>query len=309
MTTKSTLVTALALTTALGLSACGAAGGSNPMEAPSSAAGTAAAGQIIVGSANFPESELLMNIYAGAIKAKGVQVSTKPNIGSRETYLPALKDGSINVVPEYTGVLATYFDKNAKAKAPDEVYEELKKALPAEYTVLEMSPAEDKDAVVVTKETAEKYKLKTIGDLAPVGDEIVLGGPPEWKTRESGVPGLKAVYGITFKEFKPLDTGGPLTVQALKNGQVQAANLFTTDPNVAANGFVPLEDPKSLFAAQNVVPLLAKSAATPQVTEALNAVSAKLDTPTLAALVKEVVTDKKDAADVANEFLTKNSLG
>ena len=160
-----------------------------------------AAGQIIVGSANFPESELLMNIYAGAIKAKGVQVSTKPNIGSRETYLPALKDGSINVVPEYTGVLATYFDKNAKAKAPDEVYEELEKALPAEYTVLEMSPAEDKDAVVVTRETATQHNLKAIGDLAPVAGDMVLGGPPEWKTRPTGVPGLDAIMGGGLPEF------------------------------------------------------------------------------------------------------------
>lgn len=310
MTKKTTLFTALALTTLLGASACGASGGGNPMQEPSSAAsGTAAAGQIIIGSANFPESELLMNIYAGALKAKGVQVSTKPNIGSRETYLPALKDGSINVVPEYTGVLAKYFDTNVKATAPDEVYAELQKVLPAEYTVLAKSEAEDKDSVAVTKETADKFKLKTIGDLAAVGDQIVLGGPPEWKTRDTGVPGLKAVYGIMFKEFKPLDVAGPLTVQALKNGQIQAANLFTTDPNVAANGFVALEDPKSLFAAQNVVPLLAKSAATPQVTDALDAVSAKLDTPTLAALVKEVVADKKDSVDVANEFLTKNSLG
>lgn len=311
MTKKTLLLSVACLTVALSASACGASGGGSPLDAPSAqgSTGTAAAGQIIVGSANFPESELIMNIYAGALEAKGLQVSTKPNIGSRETYLPALKDGSINVVPEYTGTLLQYFDKTAKSKASDAVYADLKKALPAEFSVLAKAPAEDKDSVVVTQQTAKKFDLKTIADLAPVGNQIVLGGPPEWKTRATGVPGFKATYGITFKAFKPLDTAGPLTVQALKNGQVQAANLFTTDPNVAANNFVVLQDPKSFFAAQNVVPLLAKSAVTPQVTAALDAVSAKLDTPTLAALVAQVVIDKKDASDVADKFLKKNFLG
>ena len=292
-----------------GIAACGSGDSNNPLSGPTGGGSTASSGQIIVGSANFPESELLMDIYAGALKAKGIAVSTKPNIGSRETYIPALQDGSIDLVPEYTGVLDQYFNKQAKATSSDEVYNELKAALPATLTILDKSSAEDKDAVVVTKETAAKYTLKTIADLAPVAKDLVLGGPPEWKTRESGVPGLKKVYGLTFKEFKPLDAGGPLTVQALKNGQVQAANLFTTDPNIPANGFVVLDDPKSFFASQNVVPLITKSKLNDTVTAALNAVSAKLDTPSLAALVKEVVIDKKDASAVAEEFLKQNSLG
>jgi osmoprotectant transport system substrate-binding protein len=123
------------------------------------------------------------------------------------------------------------------------------------------------------------------------------------------VPGLKKTYGLTFKEFKALDAGGPLTVQALKNGQIQAANLFTTDPNIPANGFIALQDPKSFFAAQNVVPLITKSKVNDTISAALNAVSAKLDTDTLAGLVKEVVIDKKDAEDVADAFLKKVSLG
>lgn len=314
MTRSRTALAALAAT-ALGgvtaLSACGGGGGDDPLAGAS--ATTAASGQIVVGSANFPESELLMDIYAGALEAKGMQVSTKPNIGSRETYIPGLKDGSINLVPEYTGVLAQYFARDAGKKVSgttsDEVYTELKSVLPQGMTVGAKSAAEDKDAVVVTKKTADTYKLKTIADLAPVAGQMVLGGPAEWKTRETGVPGLKSIYNLTFKEFKALDSGGPLTVQALKNGQVQAANLFTTDPNIAANGFVPLEDPKSMFAAQNVVPLMAASASTPQVTQALDAVSAKLTTEQLAAMVTQVVIDKKDAEDVADEFLQKNGLG
>ena len=300
-----TSVSALALA---GLAACGSSGGGSPLDQPTNAGSAAPSGAIVVGSANFPESELLMDIYAKALEAKGVQVSTKPNIGSRETYIPALQDGSIDLVPEYTGVLDQYFNKSAKATDSQGVYDELKAALPTGLQVLDKSAAEDKDAVVVTQDTATKYNLKTIADLGPVAKDLVLGGPPEWKTRESGVPGLKKVYGLTFKEFKPLDAGGPLTVQALKNGQVQAANLFTTDPNVPANGFVVLEDPKSFFAAQNVVPLITKAKVNDTVSSALNAVSAKLDTATLAGLVKQVVIDKKDAEDVATEFLQKAGL-
>jgi len=301
---------ALAVTAAaalFGVAACGS-GSSDPLAAGGSA-GKVSSGSIVVGSANFPESALLAEIYAGALSAKGVKVDKKLNIGSRETYIPALKDGSIDLIPEYTGVLDQYFNKNAKATTSDDVYAELKAAVPATLTVLNKSAAEDKDSVVVTQKTAAKYGLKSIGDLAPQAKNLTLGGPPEWKTRPTGVPGLKRVYNLDFKTFRPLDAGGPLSVQALKNGQVDAVNLFTTDPSIADNGFVILDDPKSLFAAQNVVPLITKSKVTPTISAALDAISAKLDTATLGQLVKEVVVDKKDPAVVAKEFLAKNNLG
>jgi osmoprotectant transport system substrate-binding protein len=300
---------ALALTAAAAMLVVASCGSSSDPLASGGSTSTANAGTIIVGSANFPENALLAEIYAGALSSKGVKVEKKLNIGSRETYIPALKDGSIDLIPEYTGVLAQYFNKNAKATDANGVYAELKAALPATLTVLDKSAAEDKDSVVVTKATADKYNLKTIADLQPIAKDLILGGPPEWKTRPTGVPGLKKLYNLEFKTFRPLDTGGPLSVQALKNGQVDAVNLFTTDPSIAANGFVILDDPKSLFAAQNVVPLITKSKVTDTISAALNAISAKLDTATLGALVKEVVVDKKDPAVVAKEFLTKNGLG
>jgi osmoprotectant transport system substrate-binding protein len=291
----------------VGVAACGS-GSSNPLASGGSAT-KADAGTIVVGSANFPENVLLAEIYAGALSAKGVKIEKKLNIGSRETYIPALKEGSIDLIPEYTGVLSQYFNKNAKATDADGVYAELKASLPPTLTVLDKSAAEDKDSVVVTKATAVKDHLKTIADLQPIAKNLTLGGPPEWKTRATGVPGLKKLYNLEFKTFLPLDPGGPLSVQALKNGQVDAVNLFTTDPSIAANGFVILDDPKSLFAAQNVVPLITKSKVNGTISAALNAISAKLDTATLGALVKEVVVDKKDAAVVAKEFLTKDGLG
>ena len=291
----------------IGVAACGS-GSSDPLAAGSSPV-QAGSRTIVVGSANFPESALLAEIYAGALSARGVTVQKKLNIGSRETYIPALKDGSIDLIPEYTGVLDQYFNKSAKATDSNAVYAELKAAVPATMTILNKSAAQDKDAVVVTKGTAAKLGLKSIADLQTYAKDLTLGGPPEWKTRPTGVPGLKKFYNLDFKDFRPLDAGGPLSVQALKNGQVDAVNLFTTDPSIADNGFVILDDPKNLFAAQNVVPLIAKSKVTPTISASLNAVSAKLDTATLGELVKEVVVDKKDPVVVAKEFLAKNGLG
>jgi osmoprotectant transport system substrate-binding protein len=308
---RSRLVLAAAVaSSALALTACGSSSsGGGPLAVATSAGTPAASDTIVVGSANFPENVLLADIYAGALSAKGVKVSTKLNIGSREAYIPGLKDGSIDVIPDYSGNLLTYFDKTATAVSSDDVLAALKTTVPAPLEVLDPAAAEDKDAVVVTKETAAKYKLASIADLAPVGNKIVLGGPPEWKTRPTGIPGLKAKYGITFKSYKSLDAGGPLTINALKKGLIQAGDVFTTDPNIASNGWVALQDPKFLFAAQNVIPLINKNKATPTVTDALNAVSAKLTTDVLAGLVKQVVADKADPDTVAKSFLSSTGLG
>ncbi len=301
------LTFAAAIMGALMLSACSSG---NPLASGSGAPAASGSGvSITVGSANFPENELLADIYAGALKAKGVTVETKLNIASRETYVPALKNGEIDLIPEYTGAFSKYLNPNADISSQAAALASLKAALPDTLTALEPAAAEDKDSITVTRATADKYGLKTIDDLVPVAKDMVLGGPPEWKNRSYGVPGLKKDYGLVFKDFKALDTAGPLTVQALKNGQVQAANLFTTDPAIKANDFVSLQDTKSFFGAQNVIPVLTKSKATPEVTAALNAVSAKLDTDTLATLVTKVVVDKDDASTVAADWLTSNGLG
>jgi osmoprotectant transport system substrate-binding protein len=302
--TRLVLATAL-VTSAMALTACG--GGGNPLDTSSST--PAPSNTIVIGSADFSESTLLADIYAGALSAKGVKVSTKLNIGSRETYIPGLQDGSIDLIPEYTGNLLRYFNKNATAVTADAVYTALKTAVPAKLTVLAMSTAENKDAVVVTKATATKYKLTSIADLTPVAKNLVLGGPPEWKIRPTGLPGLKKIYGLVFKSYKSLDAGGPLSENALKGGTVQAADIFTTDPNILIDGWVPLADPKNLFAAQNVVPLINKAKASSTVTSTLNAISAKLTTAVLATLDKQIQVDKADPATVAKAFLTANSLG
>lgn len=300
----------LAIVAAAGVLALSACSSGNPLDT-SAPPGTTPAGEtvsVVVGSANFPENELLAQIYAGALAAKGVQVSTKLNIASRETYVPALTNGEIDLIPEYTGAFAKYLNAEADISSEDAALASLKAALPGNLVALDRAKAQNKDSITVTRDTATKYSLTTIDDLVPVAGELVLGGPPEWKKRAAGIPGLKQTYGLEFKEFKPLDVAGPLTVQALKNGQVQAANLFTTDPSIKANDFVSLEDTKGFFGAQNIIPVITKAKATDAVTAALNAVSAKLDTDSLATLVTKVVVDKKDAKDVAAAWLAASGL-
>ncbi|MFC3891609.1 ABC transporter substrate-binding protein [Lentzea rhizosphaerae] len=264
---------------------------------------------IVVGSANFPESTVLAEIYAQALAAKGVKVSKKLNIGNRELYFKGVQDGSIDLIPEYSGVLLKHVNKEAPEVGSEEVYAALKKALPQGLTVLDKSAAEDKDAVVVTKQIAAQYSLKSIDDLVPYCKELVFGGPPEFQNRPDGLPGLKAKYNCEFKEFKSLDVGGPLTVAGLKDNTVQAADLFTTDSAIKANEFVVLEDPKNVFAAQNVLPLINEKKASQQVRDTLNAISKKIDTKTLLDLNQKLASpDKPEPEKVAKEWLASAGI-
>lgn len=293
---------ATAVAAALTLTACG---NSDPLAEDSgdSGGGGGSTESLTVGSANFPESQLLAEIYSQALEAKGVQIDRQFDLGSREKYFDGLKDGSIDLIPEYTGVLMQFIDKEATETAPDEVYTKLQEVLPDNLVVLDKAEAEDKDAVVVTKETADKWGLKSIDDLVPHCKETTFGGAPEFKTRPDGIPGLQEKYNCTFKGFSSLEPGA-ITTKALLDGTVQAADIFTTDSAISANDLVVLEDPKNNFAAQNVVPLVAKDKASDTVKETLNAISAKLDTETLLDLNARLnAEDKPDYADVAEEWL------
>ena len=313
MTRTRFLAAGLLLAAVVPLAACG--GGGDPL-APATQPGagstggatggsTGAAGSVKIGSADFPEAALLGEIYAQALEAKGTSVTRQFNIGSRETYLKAITGGEVDILAEYTGSLLNFYDKNAKVTQPDEVYAALQKVVPQGLTVLDKSAAQDKNSLAVTKETANEWSLKAIPDLAAHQGDLTIGAPPEFKTRQQGLVGLKSVYNITPKEFRPLQSQA--TVEALKNGQVKAANIFSTDPSIAANGFVVLDDPKSLFGSDNIVPLVRTEKAG-SVKAVLDAVSAKLDTPALADMVKQVVVDKKDAAAVAKTWLTSAGL-
>lgn len=244
-------------------------------------AGGSAGEEIIIGSADFSESQLIATIYSLALQDAGVEVKEQFNIGSREVYIAALQDGSIDLLPEYSGALLKYFDAESKASTSEDVVTELAETLPDGIEMFEISEAQDKDILAVTEETAEQYDLTTISDLEPIASDLILGGPAEWATRVNGVVGLRDVYGLEFKEFASLDAGGPLTMTALLNGQIQVADVFSTDPALTANNLVALEDDKSLFAAENVVPVISSAKSSDTVQETLDAVSAALTTEAL----------------------------
>ncbi len=298
------LALAAVVATVLPLSACG---GGDPTDTAGSGSST-----IVVGSANFPENQLLAEMYSQALEAKDVKVQRKFNIGARELYLKALKDGSINMVPEYNGALLAALSKGGVVPkditTPDQVYKALQDVLPSGTETLTQSPAEDKDTLTVEPKTASTYSLKTIEDLKPVASKLTLGAGPEFAKRYQGVLGLKSLYGLTFKDFKALDAGGPLTKAALKKGDIQVANIFSTDSTITTDKLVVLEDTKNLFLAQNIVPVIDSSKVKGEVKDALDGVSTALTTEDLTKYLSEVTVDKKDYATVAKEFLDANDL-
>jgi osmoprotectant transport system substrate-binding protein len=283
-------------------------GGSSSSTNSGSASG-ASAGSVTVGSADFAESELLADIYGDALSAKGVKVTKKLNIGERPVYFKALQDGSIDFFPEYSGSVLAFLDPKETAKSPAAVAAALPAALGSKLTALKYAPAQDSDTITVTKETATKFHLASIADLAQVANQLTLGAPARFKTRPDGVPALKSVYGVTFKNFTATPAGGAVTVNSLKNGSIDAADIFSTDPAIQANNFVALTDPKNMFGAQNIVPIVSSAKVNSTITDASNAVSAKLDTATLASLVSKVQNDGQKADDVAKQWLSSVGLG
>jgi osmoprotectant transport system substrate-binding protein len=293
----------------LALAACGGSGGGtagNPLDTSSAAPSGSASGgggKAVIGSFDFDESALLASIYAQALEAKGVQVEEKPRIGSREVVYDQVKSGGLTIVPEYNGNLLAFVDQQNTAATTDEVNAALKEKLPAELEVLDSSPAEDKDSLSVTKDTQAKQSINTMEDLAKVSKSMVVGGPPEFKKRWEAR--FKEVYGIEFKEWKPT---GPTTADALKDGSIQVGNVFTTDPKMTANNLVALQDPKNIFPAQNVTPLLYKAGATDTIRTTLNSISAKLSTQSLLDMMQKISVNKDEPATVAKEWLTSNGL-
>jgi osmoprotectant transport system substrate-binding protein len=267
-----------------------------------------------VGSTNFYEQGILAEAYSQILEANGYTVERNFNLGNREIVEPALESGKIDVVAEYLATLLTFVDKNAKASTdPKETQKALQTALtPKKLTVLDPAAATDQNGFVVTKDTAAKYNnLKKISDLAPVASQLVLGGPPECPQRPFCQLGLKSVYGLNFKDFKPLDAGGPLTVAALDGKQIDVGLLFTSDPTIVAKSFVLLDDDKHLQLSDNIAAvvrddLLAKDDGT--IKRLLTSISAKLSQEELNGMNKQVSVDKMDPKDVAKAWLKKQGL-
>lgn len=242
---------------------------------------------IVVGSGDFPESHIIAEIYAQALQANGFEVGRRMGIGSRETYIPALKDHSIDLVPEYIGNLLLYFEPESPATVLDAVELELDRKLPGDLAILTPSPAADTDTVTVTDGTANSWKLKTIADLAAHSSDVRFGAPSAFASRPAGLPGLRQKYGLDIRpgSFVAInDGGGAVTVRALVEGRVNAANVFTTSPAIPQNHLVVLEDPEHNFIAGNIVPLVNSQKKSDRLKQVLDAVSAKLTTTGVAGL-------------------------
>src|SRR5579875_328730 len=246
---------------------------------------------IVVGSADFLESKVVAEVYAQALQANGFDVGRRLGIGSRETYIPALKDHSIDLVPEYIGNLLLYFQPDSSVTMLDAVELELYKRLPGDLSILTPSPASDSDTVTVTAATAAAWRLKTIADLAAHSAEVKFAAPSDFQNRPEGLVGLRQRYGLDIGPGNYVaisDGGGAVTVRALVNNTVTAANVFSTSPAIPAHHLVVLDDPEHNFLAGNIVPLVNSQKKSDLLKEVLDAVSASLTSSALAELNSSV---------------------
>jgi len=267
-----------------------------------------------VGSFDFPESVLLAYLYADTLTGKGYPVRVLANLGTRELVDPSLMAGLVQLVPEYTGS-ALEFVSLGRVHATANVAataRALARSM-AERGLVTGRPAaaQDGNAIVVTAATAARYHLRTISDLATVARRLLFGGPPECPERPYCLPGLRHIYGLRFREFVPLDVGGPLTRQALAAGDIGVALLFTTDPAIRVRHLVVLADNRSLQPAENIVPVLLRTTVSrygPGLLAAVNTLSARLSTAALTGLDAQVEQDGRAPRAVAERWVRAQGL-
>jgi len=305
------LAALLAVALAIALAACGSDESTStgtPSDAAQPGKGKPA---VTIGAKNFTEQYILGELYAQALRAKGYTVNLKSNIGSSEIVDKALTSGKLDMYPEYTGVILSEIAHQTKRPSdPDDAYAAVKKFHEGRgFTLLEKTPFFDSDAIAVKPAYAKKYNLKEVGDLKNVSGKVTVGAPPEFRTRFSGLVGMKDEYGLTNLSMRPLSIG--LQYKALDSGRVDAADVFTTDGALQRGSYVVLKDPKFIFGFQNVAPVVSEKVLSAQGTEfadTLNAVSAKLTTPAIQRMNAAVDIDKKKPAAVAKAYLEANNL-
>jgi osmoprotectant transport system substrate-binding protein len=297
---------ALTLATVIALAGCS---GSGSTEAPHGATG--GRGTIVVGvSGDFAENQIVAEMYAQVLEHAGYPVERQFDLPSREASESALESGQIDLKPEYLSSLLLYLDPNGQASSDTAAVAAQDGQLlkPRGITMLTPSPAQDTNEFVANSQTARQFHLTTVSSLAPAAGRLIFGGSPECPQRPFCMEGLKRVYGIVFDDFQPLDVGGPLTVAALKDNSVQIGLLFSTDPSIRENGFVPLADDKHLQNAENITPVIRSEKLNDEIRNLLDAVSAPLSTNQMTRLVRKVVIDGQGVAAAAKGFLMANGL-
>lgn len=299
-----TALAALTVTSAFVLTACGT--DSSPLEddATSDASGDET---IVIGSQDYYSNEIIAETYAQALENAGYDVDRQFRIGQREAYLPEIEAGEIDLFPEYSGPVLQYWEPDTEARLPDDVFAALEEAAPEGLNVLDQSPATDQDSYVITQEFADEWGIENVEDLDKVTEPMTLGANSEAESRPNGPKGLEETYGIEVG-FAPIeDSGGPLTVKALKDDDVQLAIIYTADPSIESNNLVSLEDTKGLFLSSNVVPL-ASDKVDDKAAEVINEVSAAMSPEDLVSLNNRSVTEQLPAADIAKDWLEEKGL-
>jgi osmoprotectant transport system substrate-binding protein len=306
LTGRSFMRASMAALMCFGLVGCSALGLGPTRQRPTRSGDT-----IVVGvSGDFAENQLVAEMYAQVLEHAGYTVQRELDIHSRESSQNALESGRIDLKPEYLSSLLVFVDPGAQASEdPAEVADRLRRLLrPRGVTLLTPSPAQDTNQFVASAGTAERFDLTTMSSLAAVADQLTIGAPPECAQRAFCLPGLKRVYGIVFNDFEPLDVGGPQTIAALQDDDVQIGLMFSTDPRISENGFVPLADDRHLQDAENITPVIRSDKLNGEIRGLLDAVSARLSNEVLTHLVGKVVIDGGQIPTVAREFLTANGL-
>lgn len=290
-------LTATVATTAVLLTGCAAD------EVSTGSSGAPESESIVIGSQDYYSNEILAEVYAQALEEEGFDVERDFRIGQREVYMPEIESGAIDIMPEYSGALLQYYEPETQARESGEVYEELGAALPEGLRVLDQAEATDQDSYVVTTEFAEEHDAEQIGDLAGV-EGITLGANSEIESRPYGPEALAEVYGVNV-DFTPIeDSGGPLTVQALRDGDIQMADIYTASPALGDGDLTVLEDPENIFVSSNVVPVVSDRVGE-DAAEVINGISAELDGDDLVAMNQASTEEQKDSATVASEWLAE----
>jgi osmoprotectant transport system substrate-binding protein len=267
---------------------------------------------VTIGSKNFPEEVILGQLYAQALQAQGFKVKLKGNIGSSEIVDKALTSGQLDMYPEYTGTILSELAHQTKNPSnANDAYNKAKKFEQTRgFTLLNKTPFFDSDAVAVLKSYAQKNHLSSLADLKKLGKKFKVGALPEFRTRFTGLLGLKQAYGVV-PTFVPLGAT-EIVYTAIDSGKINGGDVFTTDAQLTSGKYTLLKDPKFIFGFQNVAPVVSQKklkAEGPAFARTLNAVSAKLTLPAIQAMNKAVVLDKQNPAKVAAAFLKANKLG
>jgi osmoprotectant transport system substrate-binding protein len=269
--------------------------------------------QLTIGSKNFTEQKVLGEIYAQGLEAAGFSISKDLNLGDEKTALAALKSGEISAYPEYTGTaLLSFFGKQADELPKDEMeaYEEARAGFEADGLVaLPPTPFTSSNEVAVRQETADELGLKTISDLKGKSQDLTLYGSPECRQRLDCLLGLQQVYGLKFKEFVPVDIAQRHEV--LSNKRADVSIVFTTDPQIQREQEVLLEDDEGMFPPYNSTLVLKKEVADKageSLTSTVELIQKELTDENMQELNARVDLDKKDPAQVAQEYLMETGL-